>query len=167
MCVPLFVITVLFLRSLNVISGYFYVLLHLVVSFHCLNLAKLGHVQTLLAGFLIFRYRLCSLKKDCICLEIPSFAKLISGIPHSGVISAAKASNSALALGVLYFGSLSFHLLAANRPIFFLLSKKKNVVRIFKKTTVLKRDDKYYTFCNLLGQVKLSHLWCKHGHVRH
>ena len=43
--------------------------------------------------------------------------------------------------------------------------KKKNMVRIFKKTTVCKRDDKHYTFCNLLGQVKLSHLWCKHGHV--
>ena len=107
MCVPLFVFTVLFLPSLNVISRYFYVLLHLVVSFHCLNLAKLVHEQTLLAGFFIFRYRLCSLKKDCICLEIPSFAKLISGIPHSGLISAAKASSSALTLGVLNFGSSS------------------------------------------------------------
>lgn len=45
--------------------------------------------------------------------------------------------------------------------------QKKNMVRIFKKTTVLKRDNKHYTFCNLLGQVKLSHLWRKHGHVCH
>lgn len=98
------------------------------------------------------------------CLEIPSFTKFISGIPHSGVISAAKASNSALAFGVLNFGSSSFYLLAANRPIFFLLLK---ILRIFKKTTVLKLDDKHSTFCNLLGQVQLSHLWCEHGHVRH
>lgn len=110
LCVPLFVFTVLFLLSLNVISGFFYVFL---------NLAKLVHLQMLLACFLIYRYHLCLLKKDCICLEIPSIAKLISGIPFS-------------------FSH--------------------------KKKTWLRKNS---TFCNLLGQVQLSHLWSKQGHVRH